>query len=75
MLTAGVAALTAAVATAATWPDPTAQVYYTDATAHSLRHAWWTSSGWHFETLDGPGSTLPGHVGNQVGATSSVTDY
>ncbi len=43
MLTAGVAALTAAVATA--------------------------------ETLDGPGSTLSGHTGNQVGATVSVTDY
>ena len=51
------------------------QVYYTDATAHSLRHAWWTSTGWQFETLDGPGSTLPGRTGNQVGATVSVTDY
>jgi hypothetical protein len=51
------------------------QVYYADATAHSLRHAWWTSAGWHFETLDGPGSTLAGHTGNQVGATVSVTDY
>jgi hypothetical protein len=51
------------------------QVYYTDATAHTLRHAWWTSAGWHFETLDGRGSTLSGHTGNQVGATVSVTDY
>jgi len=51
------------------------QVYYTDATAHSLRHAWWTSAGWHYETLDGPGSTFPGHTGNQVGATVAVTDY
>ena len=51
------------------------QVYYTDATAHSLRHAWWTSTGWHFETLDGPGSTLSGRTGNQVGAAVSVTDY
>jgi hypothetical protein len=51
------------------------QVYYTDATAHSLRHAWWTSTGWHFQTLDGPGSTLSGRTGNQVGATVSVTDY
>jgi hypothetical protein len=51
------------------------QVYYTDATAHSLRHAWWTSDGWHFETLDGPGSTLPGRTGDQVGVTVAVTDY
>jgi Putative Ig domain len=51
------------------------QVYYTDATAHSLRHAWWTSGGWQFETLDGPGSRLSGHTGSQVGATVSVTDY
>ena len=51
------------------------QVYYTDATAHSLRHAWWTSGGWHFETLDGPGSTISGRTGNQVGASVAVTDY
>src|SRR3984957_11825163 len=51
------------------------QVYYTDATAHSLRHAWWTSTGWQFETLDGPGSRLSGRTGNQVGAAVSVTDY
>jgi hypothetical protein len=51
------------------------QVYYTDATAHSLRHAWWTSDGWHFETLDGPGSTLSGRTDDQVGASVAVTDY
>jgi hypothetical protein len=51
------------------------QVYYADATAHSLRHAWWTPAGWHYETLDGPGSTISGHTGNQVGADVSVTDY
>jgi hypothetical protein len=51
------------------------QVYYADATAHSLRHAWWISTGWQFETLDGPGSRLSGRTGNQVGAAVSVTDY
>lgn len=51
------------------------QVYYTDATAHSLRHAWWISTGWQFETLDGPGSRLSGRTSNQVGAAVSVTDY
>jgi hypothetical protein len=50
-------------------------VFYSDATTASLRHAWWTSDGWQFETLDGPRSTLPGRTGNQVGATVSVTDY
>jgi hypothetical protein len=50
------------------------QVYYADATDHSLRHAWWTSAGWHYETLDGLGSTISGHTGNQVGADVSVTD-
>ena len=51
------------------------QVYYTDGTAHSLRHAWWTSTGWQFETLDGSGSKLSRHTGNEVGAGVSVTDY
>ena len=51
------------------------QVYYADGTAHSLRHAWWTSTGWQFETLDGPGSKLSGRTGNEVGAAMSVTDY
>jgi Putative Ig domain len=62
-----------AVSVTATISGP--QVYYTDAAAHSLRHAWWTSVGWHFETLDGPGSTMAGHTGSQVGATVAVTDY
>jgi hypothetical protein len=49
------------------------QVYYADATADSLRHAWWTSSGWQFETLDGPGSVIAGHTGDRVGGGVSVT--
>jgi hypothetical protein len=49
------------------------QVYYYDATRRSLRHAWWTSTGWHFEILDGPGSSLPGHTADLVGASVSVT--
>ena len=51
------------------------QVFYTDASRGSLRHAWWTSSGWHFETLDGPGSTLPGRTAHTIGASVSVTLY
>ena len=51
------------------------QAYYADATRGSLRHAWWTSTGWHFETLDGPGSSLSGHTADPVGASVSVTLY
>ncbi|HEX4290766.1 MAG TPA: putative Ig domain-containing protein [Trebonia sp.] len=51
------------------------QVYDADGTAHSLRHAWWTSAGWQFETLDGPGAKVSGRTGNEVGAAMSVTDY
>jgi hypothetical protein len=51
------------------------QVYYYDATRGSLRHAWWTSRGWDFETLDGPGSSLSGHTGGNVGTSVSVTLY
>ena len=51
------------------------QVYYADATAGSLRHAWWTPTGWQFETLDGPGSTMAGHAGAHVGGGVAVTLY
>ena len=51
------------------------QVYYDDATAGSLRHAWWTAAGWQFETLDGPGSTVAGHTGAHVGGGVAVTLY
>ena len=51
-----------------------AQVYYYDATRTSLRHAFWTGSGWAFETLDGPGSVISGHDTDQVGSTVSVTE-
>jgi hypothetical protein len=49
------------------------QVYYADADAGSLRHAWWTPAGWQFETLDGRGSTMAGHTTARVGGTVSVT--
>jgi hypothetical protein len=49
------------------------QVYYADATADSLRHAWWTPAGWQFETLDGRGSTTAGHTSGRVGPGVAVT--
>jgi hypothetical protein len=51
------------------------QVFYADASRGSLRHAWWTSAGWHFEILDGPGSTLPGRTADAIGASVSVALY
>jgi hypothetical protein len=51
------------------------QVYYADATADSLRHAWWTPAGWRFETLDGRGSTMARHTTARVGGSVSVTLY
>jgi Putative Ig domain len=50
------------------------QVYYYDATRTSLRHAFWTGSGWVLETLDGPGSVISGHDTDQVGSSVSVTE-
>ncbi len=31
------------------------QLLYSDATTHTLRHAWWDGIRWNFETLDGAG--------------------
>jgi hypothetical protein len=60
-------------AVGATQMDGNAQVYYYDATRGALRHAWWTPSGWLFETLDGPGSVIAGHGTDRVGSALSVT--
>src|SRR5450756_2511515 len=62
---------TVSVTTMSTGP----QVFYADASRGSLRHAWWAWAAWHFETLDGPGSTLPGHTGHSVGSHVAVTLY
>lgn len=51
-------------------------VWYLDATAGRLRHAWWTGTQWSFEDLDGTG--VPGgngRTGNVVGFYSAVTLY
>jgi hypothetical protein len=39
----------------------TIQVFYYDVTAKALRHAWWSGS-WHFEIIDGNGSSYSGAV-------------
>ena len=42
-------------------------VFTFDATTGSLRHEWWDGARWHFETLDGTGSTWPRHTTDNVG--------
>ena len=49
------------------------QVYYDDDGASSLRYAKQTAGGWQFKTLDGPSSTLAGHIADHVGSAVSVT--
>ena len=61
-------------AVAVTQMNGYAQVYYYDATRRSLRHAWWNGSAWRFETLDGAGSVIAGHDGDEVGPAVSVTE-
>jgi tellurite resistance-related uncharacterized protein len=52
----------------------TLHVFSYDATASSLHHGWWNGS-WHFETLDGPASTTPGHTNDSVGQDNAVTVF
>ncbi len=48
------------------------QVFYSDDTAHTLRHAWWTGTTWGFETLD-TGLASSAHVAaTQYGSTLQV---
>ncbi len=42
------------------------QLLYSDATTHTLRHAWWDGIRWNFETLDGAGGAN-GRTANFVG--------
>ena len=53
------------------------QVYYYDVTSHALRHAWWDTVRWNFETLDGSGSSGGGGrtTTDTVGWNSGVTTY
>ena len=60
-------------AVAATVVGGQPQVFYADATSHSLRQAWLTASGWRFGTLDGPGSAVAGHTADDVGSAVGVT--
>jgi hypothetical protein len=47
------------------------QLFYYDFTNGNLRHAWTTSTGWHFENLDGdPGSV--GRLNSNVGENPTI---
>ena len=50
-------------------------VFYYDDTDKSLRHAYYNGVAWAFETLDGTGSTRPGHTLNEVGTHSAAVVY
>jgi subtilisin family serine protease len=53
-----------------------AHVWYYDATAHNLRHAWWNGTGWAFEILDGAGSgSSGGRTADDVGQFSAAIIY
>jgi hypothetical protein len=49
-------------------------VFYRDETAHTLRHAWRSATGWHFETLDGS-SDIGGRTTHDVGLESVALVY
>ncbi|MBI1857009.1 hypothetical protein HY003_01175 [Candidatus Saccharibacteria bacterium] len=46
-------------------------VYYHDIAYGTLRHAWTDANGWHFEDLDGSGSSVSRYISN-VGLRSSI---
>lgn len=47
-------------------------VFYRDSQVFSLRHGWWDGASWHFEAIDGNGSSYAGHTGNSVGVHTSA---
>ena len=49
--------------------------FYYDSATQSLGHAWADTSGWHFETLDGNGSSYSGSVDDDVGQYVSAGVY
>ncbi|HSX27960.1 MAG TPA: CHAP domain-containing protein [Candidatus Saccharimonadales bacterium] len=50
------------------------QLFYFNASAHTLRHAWMVDQGWHFETLDGDVGALSRYTGD-VGRTSCAVVF
>jgi len=40
-----------------------------------LRHTWFDGQSWHFENVDGPGSTFAGHTDDNVGLHTAVQVY
>ena len=50
----------------------TPHVFYRDVTNENLRHAWWSSVAWFYETLDGDAGPN-GRVGNAVGEFTAAT--
>jgi hypothetical protein len=51
------------------------QLFYSDATTHDLRHAWWDGAAWHFESLDGAGGGNGRTSNNVAGGVISVRQF
>ncbi len=49
--------------------------FYRDTTNSSLAHSWFDGTRWNTETLDGTGSTTPGHTNNSVGTNVASIVY
>ncbi len=50
-------------------------VFTQDTTSGSLRHDGSDGHTWHFETLDGPGSTWAGHTTHSVATDNAIAVY
>jgi hypothetical protein len=50
-------------------------VFYFDAQAGDLRHAWWSGRAWFFETLDGNGNGPRGRIDGDVGGFISAINW
>jgi hypothetical protein len=48
------------------------QLFYVDASAHALRHAWWDGTRWNFETLDGLGGANGRTTDHVAGGTIAI---
>ena len=48
------------------------QLFYLDATTHTLRHAWWDGARWNFETLDGLGGANGRTTDHVAGGTIAI---
>ena len=51
------------------------QLFYSDASTHDLRHAWWDGAHWNFESLDGAGGGNGRTTDNVAGGDITVRQF